>query len=531
MKFKTAVLVSLIFFAHRPAHALEPGQILLIANSDSAASMRLAEYYCARRGVPEENILALALGKTPAESISRSDYEKLLAEPIRQRLSSGELSGKIKCLLTTYGVPFKVGPRGPIKGQEQNLKQLQALANGKTEQLQSLIAELKILGTENHSSQVGPIRKQSIMKMVKELDREVEAALSRILSVGDSGIEKRLFAKWLGLYERLYGRAKARSAAGRHPELAPVVSAAEQAGQERTIRSQAELLNRAQLQRWSVNKRIAAGYYGLLEGAAGIRGQLMRVNADIDRLIGRETNASVDSELSMVLFGDYELYRWQTNELKGRTFREGAKTLMVSRLDGPSEQIARGLIDKAISAQEKGLEGAAYIDSRGLAADNVAYSPGYFDRSLVETAGLLCKGGKMAVVQETNARLFGPGQCPRTAIYCGWYSLRKYIDAFDFVDGAVGYHIASFEAANLRDPDSKEWCAAMLKDGITATLGAVAEPYLHSCPEPRVFFGELLDGLCLVEAYYKTKPFNSWQFVLIGDPLYRPFKKPGHQGN
>jgi len=129
------------------------------------------------------------------------------------------------------------------------------------------------------------------------------------------------------------------------------------------------------------------------------------------------------------------------------------------------------------------------------------------------------------VTQERTEKLFEPHSCPRTVIYCGWYSLQKYIDAFDFVDGAIGYHISSLEAIDLRDPNSSQWCPAMLRKGITATLGAVAEPYLHSFPEPREFFLELLDGCCLVEAYYHTQPFNSWQLVLIGDPLYTPFKK------
>jgi uncharacterized protein (TIGR03790 family) len=132
----------------------------------------------------------------------------------------------------------------------------------------------------------------------------------------------------------------------------------------------------------------------------------------------------------------------------------------------------------------------------------------------------------MVVKEECTEQLFEAGACPQTAIYCGWYSLRKYIDAFDFVDGAIGYHISSLEAVKLRDPYSSQWCPAMLKDGITATLGAVAEPYLHSFPEPKAFFSELFNGRCLVEAYYRTKPFNSWQLVLIGDPLYIPFKKP-----
>jgi uncharacterized protein (TIGR03790 family) len=132
----------------------------------------------------------------------------------------------------------------------------------------------------------------------------------------------------------------------------------------------------------------------------------------------------------------------------------------------------------------------------------------------------------MTVKEERTEKLFEPNSCPRTAIYCGWYSLKKYVDSFDFVDGAIGYHISSLEAVDLRDTNSTEWCPSMLEHGVTATLGAVAEPYLSSFPQPKEFFLELFNGHCLVEAYYHTNPFNSWQMVLIGDPLYRPFKNP-----
>jgi uncharacterized protein (TIGR03790 family) len=199
---------------------------------------------------------------------------------------------------------------------------------------------------------------------------------------------------------------------------------------------------------------------------------------------------------------------------------------MVCRLDGPGERVAQGLVDKAIAAEKTGLKGVAYIDSRDIADSKKPYSFGWFDQSLRDLAVLTRLQTEMAVKQERTEKLFAPGACPRTAIYCGWYSLKKYIDAFDFVDGAIGYHISSWEAIDLRDPNSSQWCPAMLADGITATLGAVAEPYLLSFPEPRAFFLELFNGRCLVEAYYHTKPFNSWQLVLIGDPLYRPFKKP-----
>jgi uncharacterized protein (TIGR03790 family) len=240
----------------------------------------------------------------------------------------------------------------------------------------------------------------------------------------------------------------------------------------------------------------------------------------------------------MVRFGAYELRGWQPNQLNknSRPPEELILTIMVCRLDGPTPQIARGLVDKAIKAEKTGLHGAAYIDSRGIPDDKQPYSTGHFDQSLRDLAVLLRLHTTLEVKEERTEKLFGStslpsraksrdeqGGCPRTAIYCGWYSLKKYVDSFDFVDGAVGFHIASLEAVDLRDANSTEWCPAMLTRGVTATLGAVAEPYLQAFPKPDEFFFELLDGSCLVEAFYRTQPFCSWQLVLVSDPLYRPF--------
>jgi uncharacterized protein (TIGR03790 family) len=390
-----------------PVFALEPDEILVIANSDIGASVQLAQYYCEKRGVPAGNILALPLGATLNDTIARDDFEKQLAEPIRKKLSDYDFAVKIKCLLTTYGVPIKVGKRGQLKNRQDKLTQLEKLA----EQEKTRIEQLKQNGVTDASKEIKDIK-----------------------------------------------------------------------------------LKLAQLQ------------------------------VEIDFIVGNETNASVDSELSMVLFGDYELYRWQPNRLKDNPLGLYSNTLMVSRLDGPSFEIAKGLIDKAMTAEKTGLRGIAYIDSRGITDDKNPYSAGHFDQSLRDLAALTRLRTGMTVKEEQTEKLFEPNSCPQTAIYCGWYSLRKYVDAFDFVDGAIGYHISSWEAVYLRDPNSRQWCPAMLKDGITATLGAVAEPYLHSFPEPKEFFLELFNGRCLVEAYYHTNPFNSWQLILIGDPLYRPFK-------
>jgi uncharacterized protein (TIGR03790 family) len=390
------------------AAAVEPNEILVIVNGDIPSSVELGRYYCQRRNVPEENVLALSLGKEIVNTISRDDYDKNIAEPIHKRLTNGKSSRTIKCLLTTYGVPYKVGPRGPLKDQQEQLKQLETSAE----------------------------------QYEKELKDVQEGA-------------------------------------------------------------------------------------GTTAEQARIKRELARVRGEIDRILGKETDASVDSELSMVLFGFYELYQWQPNQLhkNSRYPKDLTLTIMVCRLDGPTPQIARGLVDKAIIAERTGLNGVAYIDSRGIPDNRQPYSFGHFDQTLRDLAVLLRLRTTLEVKEERTEKLFEPGSCPRTALYCGWYSLKKYVDSFDFVDGAIGYHIASLEAVDLRDPNSAEWCPAMLTHGITATLGAVAEPYLHAFPNPKEFFLELLDGKCLVEAFYHTQPLCSWQLVLIGDPLYTPFQK------
>jgi len=131
----------------------------------------------------------------------------------------------------------------------------------------------------------------------------------------------------------------------------------------------------------------------------------------------------------------------------------------------------------------------------------------------------------MPLVLDKAPGLFPPGSCPNAALYCGWYSLGRYVPAFKWNQGAVGYHVASSEATTLKKPGSTVWCKRMLEAGVAATLGPVAEPYLFSFPLPDRFFPILMTGkLTLLEVYFLTVPHVSWMQVLIGDPLYQPFK-------
>ena len=129
MMVRARVIILSVLMCCGAGFALEPDQILVIANNDVAASLQIAQYYRAKRNVPEDNILVLPLGTGLRETISRDNYEKRFAGPIRKKLSTLGFAGKIRCLLTTYGVPIKVGGRGLLKGQEEKLRQVKKLGD------------------------------------------------------------------------------------------------------------------------------------------------------------------------------------------------------------------------------------------------------------------------------------------------------------------------------------------------------------------------------------------------------------------
>ena len=179
------------------------------------------------------------------------------------------------------------------------------------------------------------------------------------------------------------------------------------------------------------------------------------------------------------------------------------------------------MIDDAIAVERTGLHGTCYIDMRRAKRGSGYYD---YDQDLAELYLRVLKETDLPVVVDRSPDLFKPGTCPDTALYFGWHSAGEYIPAFTFTRGAVAVHLASFELVSLRDPNKGYWCPNLLRDGVAATFGPTAEPYLDAFPKPSHFFGLLLSGeRSLVECFYRAKPYNSWQLALIGDPLYRPF--------
>ena len=126
------------------------------------------------------------------------------------------------------------------------------------------------------------------------------------------------------------------------------------------------------------------------------------------------------------------------------------KVLLVSRLDGPTDVIVRRVIDDSVEVEKVGLSGKAYFDARWPEKGGKDPSSYYqvYDRLIHHAARVVEESKRVPVVLDERERLFQSGEAPDAALYCGWYSLAKYVDAFTWARGAVGFHAASSECTS-----------------------------------------------------------------------------------
>jgi uncharacterized protein (TIGR03790 family) len=391
-----------------PIFALEPTEVLVIANMNAAKSKGLAGYYMEKRKIPQKNLVTLFM--TDNEVCSREEYESKAVPPIRRFL---EKNDQIRAIVTVFGVPLIISSPGNTPVEAQELLRLE--------------------------------QKKSALE-TELLDKQLV----------DNDLRKK-----------------------KHDEL------------------------------------------------SGVKRQITAFHSSHDK------TASFDSELTLVKKQGYDLNMWLPNPYcLGFRGQETALTrsdvLMTSRLDGATDTIVKRIIDDSIEAEKTGLSGSAYFDARWKDPGDVKTAGyGFYDKSIHLAAQSLAEKKQIKVVINDEPELFQKGESPDTALYCGWYSLARYIDAFTWQKGSVGYHIASSECATLKRPDSEVWCKKMLDNGIAATIGPVGEPYVQAFPIPQIFFKYLTEGyLTLAETYLISLPYLSWKMVLVGDPLYRLNLKP-----
>lgn len=207
-----------------------------------------------------------------------------------------------------------------------------------------------------------------------------------------------------------------------------------------------------------------------------------------------------------------------------RSHPEAEIIYSVWRLDGPTVEIARSLVDKAMKAESAhGPRGQACIDEQEDPRPSPYQGARMGDWDLYRAARILRAAG-FSVSEDNYHTEFGTapsGTCHGAALYSGWYKYNNYNDAFTWNEGAIGFHL---DSASVLDPrGGKNWSYNALQRGITVTSGAMDEPYLAGLPRPDGVFHDLLAGANVGDAFLRNTRFLKWMIVNIGDPLYTPF--------
>jgi uncharacterized protein (TIGR03790 family) len=195
---------------------------------------------------------------------------------------------------------------------------------------------------------------------------------------------------------------------------------------------------------------------------------------------------------------------------------------LVTRLDGPTVEIAKALVDKALFAGQRVSASSGKVGLGGRGTKELG------DVSIRKTAEF----GRWLGLDVT---LKDPGTYaehelgPDVFWYFAWY--HGYIDPVQgrWPTGAVAAHLTSYSFSGIREPDpaKKSWVQGLLEKGITATFGSVVEPYQQGFTRAEIFFSHFWPGdYTFAESFFMATPTVQWAMSAVGDPLFRLKKMP-----
>ncbi len=533
--FLIVLLLTLLLLSPPVFAELTPEQVVVLANKASADSLAVAKHYLSRRGIPQANLITLS---TPTDdTISREAYVAQIVRPLREALIKQGLAAKVRVLVTTYGVPLRV--EAPTASSQEakwmaDAEERRKFAQFALEQSRERLARIAPTGsapTATKPPTTGPA--DHFETLVQEVTQVLKDASTRVKAQHDKATKAQL-DQWTMELAAVAGQLGGQAALFQAMQPSSAQHQEEARAQLDRMRQQLGLIPQLiQVLGEAPSDANRQRVYRLTEQAFGQVGVARFASDEIESYRYTDGDASLDSELSLLWWepGEYRIARRVPNPLfhefaAHAGAQQGLPILMASRLDAPTSKLAMELVDRAIGAEQQGLAGKVYLDARGM-KEGPPLSYEAYDQSLRDLAARFqrVKSSYEVTLENTDRTFSRPGEAPDVALYAGWYKLRQYEDAFTFRPGAVGFHMASGEAVSLHDPHEPGWCKNALERGITATLGPIGEPYLDAFPLPDEFIPLWLTGrYALAEAYYLTTRYLSWRMVLIGDPLYNPWK-------
>jgi uncharacterized protein (TIGR03790 family) len=270
-----------------------------------------------------------------------------------------------------------------------------------------------------------------------------------------------------------------------------------------------------------------------IAGRAGLRGDAASVDSELAlsyrKMTGRDVGVTGTAE---------NPYYAGTRALgEARPFnRREHDVYLVTRLDGFTVKDVLALVDRGAAASR---DGRILLDRRA----GPTGAPEIWLLDAATTLRELGHGNRVDVVEAPSPQ----GTTDALLGYFSWGSNdpanhRRRL-GLRFSPGAIAATLAGTDARTFAMPPdtwepggdprdrsrifaggTQSLIADMIRDGVTGAAGNVSEPLLASAIRPQILFPAYLSGFNLAESFYLALPHLSWQTVVVGDPLCRPFE-------
>lgn len=243
------------------------------------------------------------------------------------------------------------------------------------------------------------------------------------------------------------------------------------------------------------------------------------------------------SRLSRINFVYDPVYNQSLNPLYNRrNFRaydeaDNALAIVTSRIDAPSLEIAKQVVDNSRIAIRQGAVNGTFFFSK--------YSPIYSEED--ENYALELDDFESSTLQVLNVNIYTTTYWDEytnsvipfledDSIMWSWRADRAGCTFFKDPTARryFLYNADDDGAASMRDAEDKRWPMLALSSGYPVTAGAMSNPTADGYLRPRPFFEAILNGATVGEAFLFACPYLDWTISLIGDPLIA-FRFPNAQ--
>jgi len=540
-------------------------RVLILVNSRVPESVAVGQYYAAKRDIPAANILHLKTLAT--EQISQEEFKETIENPLRKFLDAngGAMRRKILYLVPTYGVPVKISQQFAVDsmlammyaGHEDQKPPLRNPYSGATGSRPPHFAEWSdgVAAASNFKMFVVTRLDGPSAEIAKGLvDKAMEAETSLTLKSGIAYFD---------------------SQGTRHPdewqyqideEIKAASELSRRAGFETVLHVQADALCGSMLPPppqygYDAKKQqIAVDAQGATAAAAFTFTPISEGDFTLQVADGgvQNTGNSItltlgsSSEKSRVrLFYPFVPFR-QWNARDEIVLEKTVDGAVAARIAVPVKNEGKvmnqfgalrlSVRKTRLAVYRDGVEIAAVEDKSGklLKLEKASLSAncwGFSIKRLVVTDGSGATVWDDRFATDSTAR-YRWQTSPRRGLNAlwvwGWYGMA--FDAYRFVPGAVGAQLTSFTAISIRTPNNDDpkmyshtavrwggnWVPRMLEQGVTATWGAVTEPYATYYAPGGNVFDHLWAGYSFGDSFYIAQNALRWVMVAGGDPLYSP---------